>query len=150
MDTSRWAQALTEAFPNLANENFEVVGGPSDRYNCVAYAANKKDQPWDYNHRGHWPPWANRNDRIESLKQVFLGLECEECRDSELEDGYQKVALFEVQGQAKHAALQMPNGRWRSKIGDGPLIEHDTPESLAGELYGNPTVFLRRMLNATP
>ena len=77
---------------------------------------------------------------------VFTGLEpaYEPCESSHVEDGHQKVALYEVQGQAKHAALQMPNGRWRSKMGRGPLIEHRSPESLSDGIYGEPTVFMRR------
>ena len=78
--------------------------------------------------------------------EVFVGLGYEQCDDSDAEGGYQKIALYEAQGDWMHAAVQMPSGRWRSKMGMGPLIEHDNPESLAGENYGVPTVFMRRGL----
>ena len=81
--------------------------------------------------------------------EVFAGLEYEQCDDGDAEAGYQKVALYEVQGEMKHAAAQMPNGRWRSKMGQGPVIEHRSPESLAGGMYGNPTVYMRRPASDT-
>ena len=146
MDTSRWARTLIAAFPNLSGEDFEVVDQPSDSYNCIAYAANDISQRWDPNTGNYWPPWAPGNNLVNSLKQVFEGLGYEECEDSHLEDGYLKVALYEEQGETKHAAVQMPNGHWRSKLGYGPVIEHRSPESLSGGMYGEATVFMRRTL----
>ena len=149
MDTSRWAQKLIAAFPNLSGEDFEIVDQPSDSYNCIAYAADDTSQRWDPNTDDYWPPWAPKNDRIESLKQVFAGLGYEECEDNRIEDGYQKVALYEEHGKAKHAAVHMPNGRWRSKLGYGPVIEHRSPESLSGGMYGEATTIMRKFANAT-
>ena len=60
-------------------------------------------------------------------------------------DWYEKVVLYEQQGQWTHAAKQTPNGTWHSKMGDGPVIEHLNPESLAGGPYGNPTIYMRRL-----
>ena len=144
MGTSRWAPALIAAFPNLSDEDFEIVNPPSDLYNCISYVANDASQRWDPNADDYWPPWASRNDRIDSLKQVFAGMGYEECADSSLEAGYRKIALYDAGGTGKHAAVQMPNGRWRSKLGYGPVIEHHSPESLDGGLYGNVHCFMRR------
>ena len=146
MDTSRLAQALIAAFPNLSNEEFEIVEQPSEDYNCIAYAADDVSQPWDYNANHYWPPWATRDSRIESLREVFSGLGYEQCDNADLEDGYLKVALYESQGESKHAAAQMPNGAWRSKMGEGPLIEHRSPESLSGGIYGEVYCLMRRPL----
>ncbi len=87
---------------------------------------------------------------MESLIEVFAGLGYQRCRDGGLESGYEKVALYEEQGAWKHAARQMPNGRWRSKMGEGPLIEHRSPESLAGGMYGEPATYMRKPANHAP
>ncbi|CZB17161.1 hypothetical protein FLM9_788 [Candidatus Synechococcus spongiarum] len=81
---------------------------------------------------------------MESLKQVFLGLEFQPCNDSRMEGGYQKVALYEQEGSWMHAAVQMANGRWCSKMGRGPVIEHQSPQSLSGGIYGEPSTYMRR------
>ena len=41
MVSPNWAALLAGAFPNLANERFEVVGQPSEQCNCIAYAAGE-------------------------------------------------------------------------------------------------------------
>ena len=146
MATSSWAQALIAAFPGLASEDLEIVEEPSAWYNCIAYAAGYASNWWWPDGINYWPPWATETDRIESLIEVFAGLGYEQCDDSHFEEGYQKVALYEVQGEAKHAAVQMPNGRWRSKMGQGPVIEHRSPESLSDGIYGNATVYMRKSI----
>ena len=144
MDTARWVQLLITTFPGLSKEDFDIVDQPSTRYNCIAYAAGDTSKRWDPDENYYWPPWATPDDRIESLIEVFDGLGFQQCDDGHLEDRYQKVALYEVQGEAKHAAAQMPSGRWRSKMGHGPVIEHRSPESLSAGIYGEPTIFMRR------
>ena len=147
MDTSSWAQLLARAFPRLSIESFEIIDGPSDRYNCIAYAAGDTSEWWDHNEDHYWPTSATRSDSIESLKDMFFGLGFEQCLDSTLEDGYEKVALYEEHGMWTHAALQTSTGRWRSKMGQGPVIEHPGPESLSGGIYGNPTMYMRKVVN---
>ena len=149
MDTSSWTRLLIEAFPNLSGEDFEILAQPSRRYNCIPYAAVDTTQLWWPNGISYWPPWATVDNKIESLKELFAGLEYEQCQYSNAESGYQKVALYEIQGKFQHAALQMPNRPWRSKMGQGPVIEHRSPESLSGEKYGHPVVYMRRGVNET-
>ena len=146
MDTSKWTELLVGAFPNLTNEGFEIVDRPSERYNCIAYAVGDTMKWWWPDGINYWPPWATETNRIDSLKEAFAGLGYEQCDHSDTEVGYQRVALFEVNGEMKHAAVQMPNGRWRSKMGQGPVIEHRSPESLSYGIYGGPTAFMRRAL----
>ncbi len=147
MDAPRWAQLLITAFPNLSGEDFEIVERASEGYNCIAYAAGDASKWWDHNNNHYWPAHVTRSSSIESLKGVFVGLGFEQCRDSSVEDGYLKVALYEEQGVWKHAALQTPGGRWRSKMGKGPVIEHRSPESLSGGQYGNVAFHMRRVVS---
>ena len=127
MDSYSWTEVLTGAFPNLSSEGFDIVDEPSEQYNCIAYAAGDTSQWWWPDGVNYWPPWATLTTRIESLTEAFAGKRYERCNDYEGEDGYHKVALYEAKGQMQHAAAQMPNGRWGSKMGRGPV--HRTPQS---------------------
>lgn len=149
MDTTRWAQSLIEAFPNLSSDDFEIVEPASERYNCIAYAAGDTTKRWWPNGIDYWPPWATQDNRMESLKEAFAGLGYQQCGDGEVEDDCQKVALYGFQGRFEHTAVQTPCGRWRSKMGRGPLIEHLSLEVLAGRLYGDATTFVRRAAQPT-
>ncbi len=144
MATPRWMTWLNLSFPNLRNEGVNVVEPPSDRYNCVAYAAGDTSQWWDHTPRRYWPSYATRSARIESLQEVFAGLGFGQCDDDSFEPGYQKVALYEDDGEYQHASVQMPDGAWHSKMGEGPVIKHLNPESLSGGPYGEPTIYMRR------
>ena len=144
-----WNDVLTGAFPNLATEGFEIVGQPSEQYNCIAYAAGDTSEWWWPDGINYWPPWATLTNRIESLQEAFSGQGYERCDDSNAEAGYHKVALYESHGEMRHAAAQIHTGRWRSKMGKGPVIEHHNTESLSGGVYGEPTVFMRRATVAT-
>ena len=135
---------LVRLFPGLASENFEIVCPASNEYNCIAYAGGDTSRRWDLPEDYYWPPSVARLSSIETLAAVFRTLGYEICSDSSLEPGYQKVALYTEDGEWTHAALQMPNGRWRSKIGDLELIEHQTPDSLTGEMYGRLYLYMRR------
>ena len=145
MDISEWRQTLAALFPRLAREGYKIVGEPTKQYNCIAYAADDTNEWWEFTEGRYWPNYATRAQRMESLVEVFTGLDYKPCDNSGLESGYDKVALYGIQGRYTHAALQTPTGRWRSKIGRGPLIEHLSPESLAGEEYGTPTIYMRRL-----
>ena len=122
----------------------------SELYNCIAYAAGDTSQWWEHTPGRYWPSWATRSASIESLQEVFAGLGFVECNDGSSEPGYQKIALCEDGGEYQHASIQMPNGAWRSKMGEGPVIEHQSPSSLAGGPYGDPTVFMRKPTSANP
>ena len=146
MDISEWRQTLAAAFPRLAREGYEIVGEPTGRYNCIAYAAGDTNEWWWPTGGRYWPNYATRTQRMDSLVEVFGGLDYEPCDNSGLESGFEKIALYEREGRFEHAALQTRTGRWRSKMGQGPLIEHRRPESLVGGMYGNPTIHMRRQV----
>ena len=138
--------SIDAQFPDLAAAGYAIVGVSSGEYNCIAYAAGETDRWWSHeeNARCYWPAPAHRTPSIASLVAVFDALGYEPAADDSVESGYVKVALYQRNGEWMHAARQMPNGHWRSKLGPGPLIEHDTPADLAGELYGIVHCIMRR------
>ena len=138
MATPRERARLIREFPYLARENFTIIAPASGQYNCIAYAVGDTSQPWSDEPGDYWPPEVARNPTVQGLENLFRWLRYQKCHSPRLEADYQKVALYGSTGLWKHAALQMPNGRWRSKLGIGPLIEHETPRGLSGETYGRP------------
>jgi hypothetical protein len=70
------------------------------------------------------------------------------CDDERLEAGYEKVALFALLGKPKHAARQLPGGRWTSKLGEWEDIEHALHD-LTGMVYGSVALVMKRPLPAS-
>ena len=121
-------RAIDAQFPALAAAGYEIIGEPTDEYNCIAYAAGETHRWWSHEEtaRCYWPEPAGRTPLIASLVAVFTNLGYEPAADDSVETGYIKVALYQNNGQWTHAARQTPNVHWRSKLGPGPLIEHYT------------------------
>jgi hypothetical protein len=44
-----------------------------------------------------------------------------------------------------HAARQLPDGQWTSKLGKYVDIEHSAPEDVAGGVYGEVMQFMKRL-----
>ena len=145
MDASEGTDELAGLFPKLATEGFEIVEPPTVRYNCIAFAAGDIGNWWSFHQPEYWPGGATRSNSIDSLVEVFAAIGFEQCDAGGVEPGFEKVALYEQHGRWTHASRQTPNGMWRSKMGEGPVIEHRSPESLSGGPYGHPTIYMRRL-----
>ena len=74
----------------------------------------------------------------------FSALGYEPCADGILEDGFEKVAIYQLLSQVTHMARQLSTGRWTSKIGDFEDIEHSNPSELEGDEYGTVVQYMRR------
>lgn len=132
-------------FPGLLHDGYALTSLPDNRYNCIAWAAGANDAWWEPDplNMFYWPPGAPREYSIGAYIAAFRTLGYDVCRDPTLEDGFEKVAIYTRGVEALHAARQLPNGLWASKLGQGDDIHH-TLMGLAGTRYGDPTEFLRR------
>ena len=138
---------MKSIFPALENEGYEITSAASIRYNCVAWAAGDDDNWWypDPNGFLYWPSRALREWSTKGLIAVFRTLGYKKCENGDFDKDYEKVVIYVLLGIPKHAARQMPDGRWTSKLGEGKDIIH-TLLGLQGTEYGMPTIFLRRRL----
>jgi hypothetical protein len=134
---------MSEAFPRLTQSSYRSTS-PSDlRYNCVAWAAEDSQHWWQPGF--YWPVPASRDDvGIDALEKAFQSLGYEPCLDESLEPGFEKVALYGFGFFYTHAARQLANGKWTSKLGKAEDIEHDCPDDVAGGLYGEVVQYMRR------
>lgn len=137
---------LEVLLPGLAISGYEITGEASSVYNCIAWAAEDGSNWWDWHPRAYWPEFAPRSPDVEALVQVFAGLGYSICDGAGLEAGYQKVALYAIDGRWEHAARQMANGQWTSKLGEFEDIVHPSPYDLTGGIYGNVYCVMRRPL----
>ncbi len=130
--------------PGLMTSGFQITSPESPVYNCVAWAAGDDTDWWNYSPQHYWPEWAPRSSEAESSAQVFLGLGYTICDSEEKEDGYDKVALYALDGEWQHAAKQLDDGRWTSKLGRFEDITHPSPQDLTGDVFGNVHCIMRR------
>ena len=130
-------------FPRLTDGNHRVTSPSNSDYNCVAWAADDTMNWWQPG--VFWPIQAGLEDfGIATLQAALVFLGYVPCPDGSEETGFEKVALYATGVFYTHAARQLPNGNWTSKLGREEDIEHDAPEDVGGGIYGEPTVFMKR------
>jgi len=116
---------MVEHFPRLENVAWRRAS-PFDRnYKCIAWSACRTDTIWWPDPSNplpvgvHWPPWAARDEKVQTFVQVFAALGYEVCDNDVFEFGYQKVAIYALnEDHVTHMARQHFLGKgWLSKPG---------------------------------
>lgn len=134
-------------FPGLAGGDYRITSPSSRRYNCIAWAVGDSGNGWwpgpDREHE-YWPPDVRREPTLAAFREAFASLGFVACEGEEVEPAFEKVALFaDAQGKPQHAARQLSDGRWTSKLGRREAIEHGLRD-LEGEVYGSVVLIMKR------
>lgn len=132
-------------FPRLTAANHRTTSPATPDYNCIAWSAGDTKRWWQ---PGVYWPVARPKDEfgIESLTEAMTTLGFAVCESGTLENGFQKVALYATSSFYTHAARQLPSGKWTSKLGRMEDIEHDSPNDVAGGVYGSVVLFMKRQV----
>jgi hypothetical protein len=136
-------------FPGLQTGKYSITSEESPKYNCIACAAGNDGTCWwpSEDDRDYWPSEVATEDSIAAFRAMFASLGYDVCATSDAEPAIEKIALFaNVHGVPTHAARQLSNGRWTSKLGELEDIEHDLTD-LEGAAYGKVVLLMKR---ATP
>ena len=125
-------------YPRLKREKYSTTSGETTQYNCIAWAAGDDSAWWDpspgfYN---YWPRAVPRAVTLDAISQLFEWLGYVICDDDSFESGYEKVILYAHNGVPTHAARQLEDGTWTSKLGNNIDITHKFSDSLEGPSYG--------------
>lgn len=138
--------------PNLSDKNCKLTSPATRSYNCIAWAATGSvDAPWWWPVPAgyYWPDGVPREVTIAAFLQAFATLGFAECKDGRLEKGFEKVALFGNRMpwgdiEPTHAARQLANGKWTSKMGPLEDISHDRVSDVNGPTYGGVVHYIKR------
>ena len=153
--TKEIKRILLSAFPKLINDkDFKVTSNDTPVYNCIAWAY-KIDNRWMWPNTGkypfldgvhYWPSEdildCNVNNFIDAFK--LKGYEC--CDNCQFEPEYRKIALYVKPGSTEctHAARELSNGCWTSKLGKFNDIQHGTAEAIENEDYGKVYCYMKK------
>lgn len=133
---------LVTCFPRLKKSTFRVCSPETPEYNCIGWAIGRSDLVvWPIGMS--WPPTCPCEETVDAFKDAFRILGYEPCSDGRHERGFNKIALYAHGNKPKHAARQISDGKWTSKVGRSFDIEHNL-EDLEGEHYGKVVMFFHR------
>src|SRR4051812_40036029 len=110
---------IEDYFPRLRDSGHRVTSPATTDYNCIAWAAGRQDDWWwpDPMGTSYWPAGAPRAETLAAFVLAFGLLGYVPCDSDAVEPGTEKVALYARDGAPTHAARQLPDGRWTSKLG---------------------------------
>lgn len=136
-------------FPRLDDDNHVVTSPRTPRYNCIGWAAGSATRWWWPTEGYYWPSSVSHEETIEAFVQAYATLGYAVSENSALESGIEKVAIYairDVEGSLAptHAARQLPDGTWTSKLGALEDIGHSHPSAVSGPAYGEPVCYRAR------
>ena len=136
---------LENLFPKLANTSYEITSPQDTNYNCIAWAANDNSNAWwpDLFNQYYWPEKIPREKSLQAFIDAYQTLGYSVCNNGDVEQGFEKIALYEDLSGPSHAARQFSDGTWTSKLGDYEDINH-VIDALEGKEYGRIVQFLKR------
>lgn len=138
---------LEVAFPRLTQGNYSVTSPRSKRYNCIAWAAANSGNWWwpgPNAEEEYWPSAVARVESLDAFREAFASFGYDVCQGEDFEPGFEKTAFFADEKHIpQHAARQLPNGRWTSKLGLLEDIEHALRD-LEGPAYGTVVLVMKR------
>ena len=136
-----------EKFPN-ASHGCSNRSPKSRFYNCIAFAVGDTTRNWwPGNIMAYWPKDVPTKETVNSFLKLYQSLGYKNCKDGSHEDGFEKVVIYALNNKVKHAARQLPNGNWVSKLGQNVDIEHETVKDLEGPCYGEAVRYLKRPIS---
>lgn len=135
---------IEKYFPDTVEE-IEITSPRDNQYNCIAWAAEDTSNFWWPLYPGYWPSGVPRETTLEAFKAAYALSGYVVCDSDAMEPGVQKIAIYaDLAGKPTHAARQLANGQWTSKLGPQWDVSHLRPDSLAGQEYGQVAVIMKR------
>ena len=136
-------RANARDFPRLMASNFSITSPPTVRYNCIAWASGD-DSRWWWPIGKYWPGGSPQSTSVDAFTMMFATLGYLDATSRSIESGFEKVAVYVNSSlQVTHAARQISEGLWTSKLGRNVDVSH-TLEALEGGIYGTVAKILKR------
>lgn len=141
-----WFSRLAPTALTIQSEDtrFGLSAAP---YNCIAWAAGHNDAWWWPDPDSYWPESVPRERTIAAFVEAFSTKGYQRCRSARRRAGVEKVAIYvDCDRLPTHAARQLDDGRWASKLGQWEDIEHDFDGLTGhdGQEYGDIAVLMAR------
>ena len=136
--------ALRIYHPNLDLATCSETSRRDDSYNCIAWAADQQDRWFWPDHDSYWPDGLTFAETVEAFIELFESFGYEVCEDSNREENYDKIVIYVKDGRPTHAARQLSDGGWTSKLGRLEDIAHESLHNLTDPTYGAPHTSMKR------
>ncbi len=142
------AALIREVVRGLQSAPFIVESESTSDYNCIAWAMGDCTRPWSPSISGgyYWPSDLPIGiPAVEVVEELFRRAGYSAAESPQLLPGIEKVAIYADEWrEVRHAARQLDDGSWVSKMGDLADIRHDELEPVEGPIFGKVVMIMQR------
>ncbi|TDX84410.1 DUF7689 domain-containing protein [Epilithonimonas xixisoli] len=138
--------SIPEHFPNTKIEPLIITSPITNDYNCIAWAFGCSNLWFWPDSEGlyFWPKEIPRECTKEAFIKLYELIGYEVCFDESFEEGKEKVVIYlNSNEEPTHAAKQIDNNFWSSKLGPHNDVSHSL-FALEDGVYGNARIFMKR------
>ena len=133
------------AFPNSQAEPFEITSRETGDYNCIGWAVGDSTKfywpgPSEF---FFWPNEIPRNESLETFQLFFNSLVTKSVPTASWKRAFKKSRFLKKNGLPTHAARQLADGFWTSKLDVLEDVKHSLG-AISGGFYGEIALFLRK------
>lgn len=142
-------QVLISYFPHLGtDQHYELLSEQTPIYNCIAWAMGFNDRWVDVLlSPGHWwPAGVRREVSPQALIDAFAAVGFVETDNAHFEDGFDKVALYQKNGEWTHASRIENDEVEYSKFG-GSFDGIHSHNIFSGSIYGDEYAYMKRTIS---
>ena len=151
MVTSERDPKVDRAFPSAVLDGYALRSPEDSIYNCIAWAASVTNIAWWPTPHpvpgAFWPDGLPREHSLSAFMQAYATLGYQDSgMDGSLEPDFERIAIYATtDGKPQHAARQLRDGVWTSKLGKYRDIHHNTPAAIENESnYGRVVRYMKR------
>jgi hypothetical protein len=133
-------------FPNSKIDPFLITSPQTSSYNCIAWAFGDNSKWYwpDSSNIYFWPSDIPRQETINSFIKLFESIGYIQTDNDNLDIEFEIIAIYgDSFSNPTHAARQLQNGFWTSKLGQHFDVTH-TIFSMSDGSYGNVLVYMKR------
>lgn len=143
-------QKIDTAFPHAVSEGYRETSPQDRKYNCIAWADEINNRfMWPAKYGFYWPQGILNEESLNAFIDLYQssGYQKFSPQTEVFDPEYIKVAIYvNTQGTPTHAARQLLNGKWTSKLGPYKDIEHENLKALEDSDYGTVGIILRKKI----
>jgi len=116
----------------------EITSPKDINYNCFAWALGYSDRWWEPTlEEDMWSTRVTREETLQAYIEAFQEIGYEICYSKSFEEGLKKIAIYKNDmGKPTHAARQLSDDQWTSKIGRWEDVQHGFAENFVIEIHG--------------
>lgn len=138
--------SIPDHFPNTKNDPLIITSPITNDYNCIAWAFGCSELWFWPDAEGFyfWPQEIPRECTEEAFIKLYNLIGYELCSDGGFEQGKEKIVIYlNSIGEPTHAAKQIGENLWSSKLGPHNDVSHSL-FALEDGAYGNAKTFMKR------